>query len=478
MVRKKTSSELEQAEIKLQSLMEKRDALNAEAQQARQERDLVHEKKREVGVRLRPLKDRRASFAAEARAHREKRDELQAKAKALIELKRKLRASGPTDVGAELRALTRRVSQLEMRQQTASLSLSKENELIDELKASMKRLKVLQSLKADQDKIVKEVRDLDSGITDLFRAAACMSDALIKSIGDGLDYNASILYSFEENPAGTAGAVRRVGNFFDDTFVVSMGDILCDVDFKALYDFHKRKGAAVTIALTEVADPTQYGVVGLDPNGRIVKFKEKPKKEEAFSNLVNAGIYVLEPSVLEFVPPDQKFDFAKDLFPKLLSKGLGLFGSKIDGVWMDIGQPHDLWKASMAIVSREGRPLHRKDVTSEGPVILDPTAQIEPGVTIRGPCYVGPAVVLGKGSVVDNACLYEAARLDPDARVEKSIILEGSTVGSAAEIVDSVVSRNCVIGDGARIVSSIIGEGMTVRAGSKLENATVSLPPR
>ena len=171
MVRKKTSSELEQAEIKLQSLMDKRDALNAEAQQARQERDLVHEKKREVGARLRPLKDRRASFAAEARAHREKRDELQAKAKALIELKRKLRASGPTDVGAELRALTRRVSQLEMRQQTASLSLSKENELIDELKASMKRLKVLQSLKADQDKIVKEVRDLDSGITDLFRAA-------------------------------------------------------------------------------------------------------------------------------------------------------------------------------------------------------------------------------------------------------------------------------------------------------------------
>jgi uncharacterized coiled-coil DUF342 family protein len=171
MVRKKTSSELEQAEIKLQTLLEKRDALNAEAQQARQERDLVHEKKREVGVKLRPLKDRRASFASEARSHREKRDELQAKAKALIELKRKLRASGPADVGAELRALTKRVSSLEMRQQTASLTLSKENELIDELKDSMKRLKVLQGLKADQDKIAKEVRDLDSGITELFQAA-------------------------------------------------------------------------------------------------------------------------------------------------------------------------------------------------------------------------------------------------------------------------------------------------------------------
>src|SRR5437899_3169800 len=122
MVRKKTLSELDQAEIKLQSLFEKRDALNQEAQLLRQERDLVHEKKREIGAKLRALKDRRASFAGDARRHREKRDELQAKAKALIEMKRKLRGSGTADVGMELRTLKRRVSQMEMRQQTASLT--------------------------------------------------------------------------------------------------------------------------------------------------------------------------------------------------------------------------------------------------------------------------------------------------------------------------------------------------------------------
>ena len=171
MVRKKTLSELEQAEIKLQSLFEKRDALNREAQLLRQERDLVHEKKREIGATLRELKDRRASFASEARRHREKRDELQAKAKALIEMKRNLRGSGHADVGAELRALKKRVSQMEMRQQTASLTLSEENELLDELKDSMKRLKVVEVLKADQDKISKEVRDVDAGITELFQAA-------------------------------------------------------------------------------------------------------------------------------------------------------------------------------------------------------------------------------------------------------------------------------------------------------------------
>jgi uncharacterized coiled-coil DUF342 family protein len=183
MVRKKTTSELEQAEIKLESLLQKRDVLNAEAQQMRQERDLVHEKKREVGEKLRSLKDRRASFAADARGHREKRDGLQSKAKALIELKRKLRTSGHTDVGAELRTLTKRVSLMEMRQQTASLTVSKENELIDELKESMKRLKVLQGLKSDQDKITKEVRDLDGGITEFFEAAEKEHEAAVALSG-------------------------------------------------------------------------------------------------------------------------------------------------------------------------------------------------------------------------------------------------------------------------------------------------------
>ena len=171
MVRKKTFSELEQAEIRLQSLLEKRDALNAEAQLLRKERDLVHEKKREIGGNLRELKDRRAALAADARSHRVKRDELQGKAKALIELKRKLRGTSTSDVGAELRAMKRRVSQMEMRQQTASLTLHEENELLDELKKSMKRLKSLESLKADQDKISKDVRDLDAGITELFEGA-------------------------------------------------------------------------------------------------------------------------------------------------------------------------------------------------------------------------------------------------------------------------------------------------------------------
>ncbi len=315
---------------------------------------------------------------------------------------------------------------------------------------------------------------VDSGFQEIVVTTAYLSDTLIKTIGDGQDYNASILYSFEATPAGTAGAVRRVANFIDDTFVVAMGDILADVDYRALYDFHKRKGGLATIALTEVDDPTQYGIVGLDARNRVVKFKEKPPKDQAFSRLANAGIYVLEPEVLDFIPADQKFDFAKDLFPKLLAKSVALYGQELEGTWMDIGRPHDLWKASMEIVRREGKPFRRAGLSSEGPLILEPSAILEDGITLKGPCYVGPNVTLRTGSVADNACLYEASRLEPRAILRNSLVLEGSVVGPSAEIVDSVVSRNCVIEEGARISGSIIGDDTTVRAGSRLENATVS----
>src|SRR5207244_13175982 len=108
---------------------------------------------------------------------------------------------------------------------------------------------------------------------------------------------------------------------------------------------HKRRQGVVRTGRTDGTEATQIGIVGLDASGRIQKFKEKPRKEEAFAHLANAGIYVLEPEVLEFIPPDQKFDFSKDLFPKLLSKGVPLYGSRINGVWMDIGQPHEIGRA-------------------------------------------------------------------------------------------------------------------------------------
>jgi uncharacterized coiled-coil DUF342 family protein len=193
MVRKKSVSELEKAEIKLESLIERRTVLNDEANVLRQERDLVHEKKRQVGDALRELKGRRSALVGKARAHRAKRDDLQSKAKALIDVKRKLRTGTRTSVAEEVRAFRRQIKEMEMRQQTASLTLSEENKLLDALKGKMARLKELEALKAEEDSVSKEVKDLDAEITRLFgetdrehEAARDLSDRA-RSLDEELD---------------------------------------------------------------------------------------------------------------------------------------------------------------------------------------------------------------------------------------------------------------------------------------------------
>lgn len=315
-----------------------------------------------------------------------------------------------------------------------------------------------------------------SGFRELVIATAYLSDRLIQSIGDGLDYNASIVYSFERTPAGTAGAVKRLANFIDGTFIVAMGDVLADVDFRALYDFHRDRHAAATIALTEVQDPTQYGVAALDDRGRLAKFKEKPRAEEVFSNLANAGLYVLEPEVLDFIAADEPADFAKDVFPKLLAKGAPVFGRKIDGMWMDIGRPRDLWRASMEVVRREGREVSVPGVTTHGPLVVERGAKLARGVALRGPAFVASGVEVAEDCVVENSCIYEDARLGRGAQLVNSIVLEQSRLGPSSEVRDSVIARQCTLEEGVRIFGSVIGDEMTVKAHSRLENANVSPP--
>ena len=171
MVRKKSLSELEKAEIKLQSLLEKRDALNDEGRVLRQERDLVHEKKRELSGRFRELKGQRSALVAEARAHRARRDAFQQKAKALIEMRRRLRTKMGGSLGEELRRAKREVAAMELRQQTATLTLAEENELLDDLKARLRQMRELEGLKKEQDGVFKEVQDVDASITELFAHA-------------------------------------------------------------------------------------------------------------------------------------------------------------------------------------------------------------------------------------------------------------------------------------------------------------------
>ncbi len=315
------------------------------------------------------------------------------------------------------------------------------------------------------------------GFTEIIVTTGYLSDRLIKSIGDGSKYGATILYSFEEEPAGTAGAVKKVADFLDDTFVVASGDLLADIDMGQLYKYHKDKEAMATMALTKVSDPLDFGIVGMNKTNRIIKFMEKPKtKKDIFSNLINAGIYVFEPDVLDMIPENTMYDFSKQVFPSLLEEDARLYGKMIKGIWRDIGKPIDLLQASLDVVEREGAKIKLEKVKTKGNIIIGKNTAIEKGVKIIGPAYIGNDVYVSSGTVIDKSCIYDSVFIDRDTNIKNSIILDGSKIGWQSKIEESVISRDCQVEEDVTLIRSIIGDKMTVKIHSKLEDANLTQP--
>jgi mannose-1-phosphate guanylyltransferase len=166
-------------------------------------------------------------------------------------------------------------------------------------------------------------------------------DVVTDYFGDGLRWGVRLTYSHEEQILGTAGAVRRLQSFLDERFFVLYGDVLTDLDLTGLAAFHEAKGAALTAALYRVPRPWECGIVGMDADGRIVRFVEKPPRDQVFSDLANAGVYVMEPSLIADIPPDTFYDFGHDLFPRLIARRVAIYGYPIgpNDYLLDIGSP-------------------------------------------------------------------------------------------------------------------------------------------
>lgn len=275
----------------------------------------------------------------------------------------------------------------------------------------------------------------------------------------------NIVYSFEREPMGTAGGVKKIESYLDSTFLVASGDVLTTVDFGKIVSFHKSKQAIATMALTHTDNPTEYGIVGLDDSGSIVRFKEKPRQEEVFSTLINAGIYVLELEALDYIPPGTKFDFSKDTFPKILSHGKGLYGVPIEGVWKDIGRPSDLLDSNRIMCMQNG---------SDGDgvhLIGNPTALDD--VRSSGSVYIGSDVKFGKEVTLENAYIHHGVVLGNGASVQNSIVMDGSSIGEGVTLRDSIILKNCTVEKDAVIESSIIGSNTIIHMGSTLKGMKI-----
>jgi NDP-sugar pyrophosphorylase family protein len=186
----------------------------------------------------------------------------------------------------------------------------------------------------------------DCGVTDLAINLYHLPAAVMDYFGNGSRWGVRLRYSVEEKLMGSAGGVKRLQTFFDDTFMVYYGDVFTRADLRPMIAFHRRAGVLATMGLYQVPDPWNRGIVQLDNSQTIVRFVEKPPRDQVFSNLANAGIYILEPEVLDCIPAGQAYDFGNDVFPKMLAEGARIAGYVIEDTLIDIGLPEKYAEAN------------------------------------------------------------------------------------------------------------------------------------
>lgn len=311
------------------------------------------------------------------------------------------------------------------------------------------------------------------GITDIVATLQFLAPLVKNYFGDGTDLDVHMSYSMEETPLGTAGSVKKVAGYLNETFVVISGDALTDVDLSEAIDFHRSKGALATLVLKSVENPLQFGVVVTDKEGRIERFLEKPTWGQVFSDTVNTGIYILEPEVLKYIPEDAPFDFSRDLFPKLLKAKKPLYGYVTEGYWWDIGSLDQYIRVHQDILKNktkielEGFKVGRTIWIGEGavidpmadlrgPIVIGKHSKIEAGARIRPYTVIGNNTVVKSGAFVHRAVIWDNSYIGPNAQLRGCVVGRNCDIKSGARLEEGVaVGDNCNIGENALISHNV-----------------------
>jgi mannose-1-phosphate guanylyltransferase len=299
------------------------------------------------------------------------------------------------------------------------------------------------------------------GIDEVVMACGFRAEGLRSALGDDVPGGPSIRYLEERQPLGTAGPVRLAADegMLGERFMVLNGDVLTDLDLTALRRRHADTGAVATLALYPVDDPGSYGLVRREDDGEVLGFLEKPDPAEIDTDEVNAGAYVLERSVLDLIPAGRAVSIEREVFPRLV--GGGLYGTRLDGYWMDIGTPERYLQASWDIL--EGTVATELDGRG-GPFVAD-GVDVAPDASVTERAVLRTGTSLGSRSAIAESVLLDDCRIGPGAEIRGSILAAGVAVGPEA-----CVGSGSVVGAGARIeAGASIAEGSRIQPGEVVE---------
>ncbi len=294
------------------------------------------------------------------------------------------------------------------------------------------------------------------GFDDIVVTVAFMANSVRTYFGDGSEFGVRMVYATEETPLGTAGSVGNARAELDEPFLVISGDVVTDIDLSAVVATHREKGSMATLALKAMEDPLEFGIVITRDDGSIERFLEKPSWGQVFSDTINAGIYVLEPQIFDFVPENRSVDFSAEVFPALLEAGHPMFGHIADGYWEDVGTLDAYSRAHFDVL--------------DGKVELDvPGFRLAEGVWLGEGAEVDPAARIDGSVLVGDNCRVEAgAHL-----AEYTVLGSNVRVGANCSIQRSVVHDNVYLASGVRLRGTIVGRSSDLRRGARCEEGVV-----
>ncbi|MGZ7095708.1 MAG: DUF4954 family protein [Methanobacterium sp.] len=330
------------------------------------------------------------------------------------------------------------------------------------------------------------------GLKDIIMTLNYMSTNIKNYFKDGTSFGVDIKYSVEKWPLGTGGSVKKAQKYIDDTFMVVSGDVLTDVDFNDVLKFHKEKGALVTMVLTEIEDPTHFGIAVMDNDNKITEYLEKPAPEDVFSNVANTGIYILEPEIFEFFQEKEEkseLDFSKDIFPEVIKKDAGIYGYVFNGYWNDVGRTETYLEATYDILDQKIKLDFNKSKIEESVgkigniwvgknVFIDKKARIEGPVVIGDNCTIQEGSKISKGSVIGNN-----VSIGKNVNIDGAVILSDSIVEDNSFLTGCVVDTKCIIDKNTVLESGVvagslveIGKNSVIRSSRSITNNMKILP--
>jgi mannose-1-phosphate guanylyltransferase len=311
-------------------------------------------------------------------------------------------------------------------------------------------------------------------VRDIILTTSYLPDHIQSYFGDGKGSGVHLTYLVEDPPLGTAGAIKNAESLLDrdEPFFVVNGDILTGMDLTAMMSQHRKLKPKVSLSLTPVDNPTIYGVVETDDKDMVKRFVEKPSWEEVTTNMINAGIYILDPEVLKYVPPATNSTFEHHLFPLLLEKGEPILSYKSNAYWIDIGTPEKYLRVTHDLLSGKAPSLsiYQAQISAD--------AQIHHSAQIEGAVLIGEGCIIAQGTRVKGPVAIGArCQIDEEAAVEGAILWPESRVGKKATLKNCVVGHRCYIQEGSQVPENcVLGDNVVVEKNTKLAPGT-KLPP-